>query len=85
MVESSANPSSSSSPTTFSPPCQPAAYWPRLVVWSSGSARRVAESTLIFSACNAAGWKLTGSSIAVSASSCMRWFWMTSRAAPMPS
>ncbi|CNV48549.1 Uncharacterised protein [Mycobacterium tuberculosis] len=45
----------------------------------------MAESTLIFSACNAAGWKLTGSSIAVSASSCMRWFWMTSRAAPMPS
>ncbi|COV10400.1 Uncharacterised protein [Mycobacterium tuberculosis] len=45
----------------------------------------LAESTLIFSACNAAGWKLTGSSIAVSASSCMRWFWMTSRAAPMPS
>ncbi len=27
----------------------------------------------------------TGSSIAVSASSCSRWFWMTSLAAPIPS
>ncbi|SKW24341.1 Uncharacterised protein [Mycobacteroides abscessus subsp. abscessus] len=40
---------------------------------------------MIFSACNSAGEKLMGSSIAVKASSCSRWFWMTSRAAPMPS
>ncbi len=78
-------PSSSSRPTTFSPPCQPAVYWPREVVRSSGWASEVAESTLIFSALTSLGWKLTGSSIAVSASSWSRWFWMTSRAAPMPS
>ena len=39
---------------------------------SNGSASRVADSTLIFSACSSAGLKLTGSSIAVSASSCVQ-------------
>ena len=38
------------------------------------------EKEKVLSASNAAG-----SSIAVSASSCSRWFWITSRAAPMPS
>ena len=43
VVESFENPSSSSRPTTFSPPCQPAVYCPRAAVWSSGSASLVAE------------------------------------------
>ena len=58
-------------PTTFSPACQPAAYWPRLLAVERFR-ERVAESTLIFSDCNAFGLKLTGSSIAVRASSCIR-------------
>ena len=85
MVESWANPSSSSRPATWVPPCHPPAYCPRAVVSSSGCASRVAERTLTFSACSSLGWKLTGSSIAMNASSCSRWFWITSRAAPMPS
>ena len=60
--------------------CTARERWSRPAVASS----RVAESTLIFSACSSCGLKLTGSSIAVSASSCIRWFWMTSRAAPDP-
>ncbi|SKS76263.1 Uncharacterised protein [Mycobacteroides abscessus subsp. abscessus] len=85
VVEVLEKPSSCSRPGTCWLPCQPGPYWPRAVVSANGSARRVAESTLIFSACNSAGEKLMGSSIAVKASSCSRWFWMTSRAAPMPS
>jgi hypothetical protein len=45
----------------------------------------VAFSTLIFSARSSSEENETGSSIAVNASSCSRWFWITSRAAPMPS
>lgn len=67
------------------PPCQPPAYCPRAVVLLSGPIALVPESTLIFSARRARGSNDSGSSIAVKASSCSRWFWMTSRAAPMPS
>ena len=67
------------------PPCQPAAYWPRAVVRPRSSGSWTADSTFSFSARSASASKETGSSIAVSASSCIRWFWMTSRAAPMPS
>ena len=49
------------------------------------SGSRTAESTFSFSIRTASASNETGSSIAVSASSCSRWFWMTSRAAPMPS
>ena len=44
-----------------------------------------ADRTFSFSPRRSRASKETGSSIAVSASSCSRWFWMTSRAAPMPS
>ena len=46
---------------------------------------RTAERTFSFSCRRSAASKETGSSIAVRASSWSRWFWMTSRAAPMPS
>lgn len=45
-------------PGHFSPPCQPAVYWPQLVVSSNGSARYVADSTLIVSTCQETGLKL---------------------------
>ena len=70
---------------TFSPPCHPAAYWPRAVDLARSLGSRTAERTFSFSARRSCASKETGSSIAVSASSCSRWFWITSRAAPMPS
>ena len=42
-------------------------------------------STFCFSARRFAASNEIGSSIATSASSWRRWFWITSRAAPMPS
>jgi hypothetical protein len=45
----------------------------------------IAESTFCFSVRRLSASNETGSSIAVSAISCSRWFWITSRAAPMPS
>jgi len=50
-----------------------------------GNANEVDSRTLVFSVRSAAAEKSVGSSIATSAISWMRWFWMTSRAAPMPS
>ena len=85
VVESGWKPFSSRTPTTLVPPCQPAVYWPRAVVSSNGSTSFVAESALIFSPRSESGEKDSGSSITVRASSCIRWFWITSRAAPMPS
>ena len=79
------NPSSSFSPGTSSPPCQPPVYWPCAVVSLSGWTSWVALSTLIFSSRSSLDENETGSSIAVNARSCSRWFWITSRAAPMPS
>ena len=70
---------------TFWPPCQPAAYWPRAVEAARSCGSRTADSTFSFSARRSCASNETGSSIAVSASSWSRWFWMTSRAAPMPS
>ena len=67
------------------PPCQPAAYCPRAVVAARSSCNWTADSTFSFSARSASASNETGSSIAVRASSCIRWFWITSRAAPMPS
>ncbi|CPU66864.1 Uncharacterised protein [Mycobacteroides abscessus] len=85
VVEVSGMPSSSRKPMTSSPPCQPAAYCPRAVCRDSSRGSRTAESALIFSARREGASNDTGSSIATSASSWSRWFWMTSRAAPMPS
>ena len=48
---------------------------------SSGS--EIARSTLSFSVRISSAENSTGSSIAVSASSCSRWFCSTSRAAPV--
>ena len=84
-MESALNPSSSRSPGTFWLPCQPGPYWPLAVFSSRGRMLLVAESTLIFSACNCLGSNEIGSSIATSAMSWSKWFWITSRAAPMPS
>ena len=67
------------------PPCHPLAYWPRLVCLPSSRGRVTARSTFSFSMRTSSAAKDSGSSIAVSASSCSRWFWITSRAAPMPS
>ena len=67
------------------PPCQPAAYWPRAVPTARSSGILTADSTFSFSARSESAENETGSSIAVSASSWSRWFWITSRAAPMPS
>ena len=78
-------PSSSRKPRTGSPPCQPAAYWPRAVPVARSGGSRTADSTFSFSARSESASNATGSSIAVSASNWSRWFWMTSRAAPMPS
>ena len=44
-----------------------------------------ADRTFVFSAVRSAAEKETGSSMAVNAISCSRWFWMMSRAAPIPS
>ena len=85
MVESAGMPSSSKKPGTLIPPDQPASYCPRAVVRSSRAGSRTDESTLSFSVTRLAASKEIGSSIATSASSWRRWFWMTSRAAPMPS
>ncbi len=70
---------------TFSPPCQPAAYCPRTVLRPRSFGSRTAPSTFSFSAASASAPKEAGSSMAVRAMSWSRWFWMTSRAAPMPS
>ncbi|CAM5734940.1 hypothetical protein SFUMM280S_04816 [Streptomyces fumanus] len=70
---------------TFSPPCQPAAYCPRTVCRPRSSGSRTARNTFSFSVSSDSASKAAGSSIAVRASNCRRWFWMTSRAAPMPS
>ena len=70
---------------TLLPPCQPAAYWPRAVWASRSSGTRAAASTFCFSMRSWEASKLFGSSMAVRAMSWSRWFWMTSRAAPMPS
>ncbi len=85
VFDSGEKPPSSSRPGTFCPPCQPPVYWPRALVSSNGSTGLVAERTFTFSARRSDGAKETGSSIAVSASSWSRWFWITSRVAPMPS
>ena len=78
--------SSSRKPLTFSPPAQPAAYWPRDGVQveplaGAGPTQRI----FCFSIRRLCASNETGSSIAISAISCSRWFWITSRAAPMPS
>ena len=78
-------PSSSRKPWTFSPPAHPAAYWPRAVVRSRRAGSVADLSTFCFSMRRLSASKAMGSSIATSAISCRRWFWMTSRAAPMPS
>ena len=49
-----------------------------------GGARRT-TSTFCFSIRRLSASNDVGSSIAISAISCSRWFWITSRAAPMPS
>ena len=70
---------------TFSPPAQPAAYCPRTVARSRRSGRTTLPSSFCFSIRRDAASKDAGSSIATSDISCSRWFWITSRAAPMPS
>ncbi len=78
-------PSSSRNPPTFSPPAQPGAYWPRAVVRSSRRGSTTLESTFCFSIRSASASNDVGSSIATRDISWSRWFWITSRAAPMPS
>ncbi len=64
----------------------PEAYWaratsppgPRLRGW-------MALRTFTFSLRTASASSDTGGSIAVSATSCMVWFWIMSRSAPLPS
>ena len=85
MVDRGLMASSCRKPGTFTPPDHPSAYWPRAVVRSSRRGREMLWSTLSFSARRFAASKEIGSSMATSASSCSRWFWITSRAAPMPS
>ncbi len=85
VVERAAMPSSSWKPATFTPPDQPAAYCPRAVVRSSRRGSVTAPSTFSFSIRRLWAAKSVGSSIATSAISWSRWFWITSRAAPMPS
>ena len=85
VVDCGFMPSSSRKPSTFSPPCQPPAYWPRAVERARSFGSVTAASTFSFSARRSFASNEIGSSIAVSAMSCSRWFWMTSRAAPMPS
>ena len=70
---------------TWRPPCQPAEYWPRADPSAMSAGSRTADSTFSFSWRSESASNDTGSSIAVSARSCSRWFWMTSRAAPIPS
>ncbi|OUD85401.1 hypothetical protein BC477_13395 [Clavibacter michiganensis subsp. michiganensis] len=83
--DSGSMPSSSRKPTTSSPPCQPPAYCPRAVAVERSFGRRTADSTFSFSSRRLDASNATGSSMAVRARSCRRWFWITSRAAPMPS
>ena len=85
VVEPWATPCSSRYPTTSSSPCHPWVYWPRAVSRPMSAGMVTAESTFSFSARRSRALNETGSSIAVRASSWRRWFWMTSRAAPMPS
>jgi hypothetical protein len=85
VVEPGGIPDSSRNPGTSMPPCQPAEYCPRAVPTARSSGMVTAERTFSFSERSESAEKETGSSMAVRASSCSRWFWMTSRAAPMPS
>ena len=49
------------------------------------AAGRMALSTFTFSSRSESGSASTGGSIASSATTCRRWFWITSRTAPTPS
>ena len=60
-------PSSSRKPATFSPPAQPAAYWPRAVVRSRRRGSTTLESTFCFSMRRLSASNDVGSSIATSA------------------
>lgn len=88
VTDAGLKPSSSRNPVTRSPPCQPEVYWPRAEAAASPSGVSgtvTASRTFSFSARRWSASNEIGSSIAVNASSCRRWFWMTSRAAPTPS
>ncbi len=84
MVLPAATPSSARYDATGAASTAPAAYWPRTTAWgrSHGCSGRIDLSSFTFSSRIASASKLAGGSMAVSASTCRRWFCTMSRSAP---